>query len=314
MSFSLTYQFQKFKEPILGLCAMLKVCSTEDVVCLINGSLVHRGQSMAPGNSGYKVSVLLINTESPTAEWPASCHHYLTQGQLAACRMAGEPGKVLLAEGCPHNHCRAIRIIDLDNGNSTTVCKNVIPHKICTGPGNSLLVCDSVAKRILHLASAPEFRNFSCANVLKLDFLPIQGMCYSNHSNAVIFSKLHCKEVFAINLTTGDKLWQMSQFVGSIDHIELNPEDVCSTPQGWICVANRTDLVFLRSSDGDLLSVQPLEDITETEDLDQITINEVMCNENNLGTKLAVRNREGTILACDLTSIPHGRIVLKNSF
>ena len=211
------------------------------------------------------VTVSPIDTESPVTEWPASCDHYLSYGQLAACRMAEAPGKVLLAEGCSHSNCRVVRIVNLENGQSSTVCKNVIPDKICTGPGNSLLVCDSVAERILHLASAPEFRNFSCANILKVDFLPVQSMCYSNHSNAVVFSKLHSKKVFAINLTTGYKLWEVSQSVGSIDSIELNPEDVCSTPQGWTCVANRTNLLFLRPSNGDLVSVQRLEDITPTD-------------------------------------------------
>ena len=32
--------------------------------------------------------------------------------------------------------------------------------------------------------------------------------------------------------------------------VKLEPEDVCCTPNGWICVANRTNVLVLNASDG----------------------------------------------------------------
>ena len=230
-------------------------------MCLnTNGRLVYRGKKTPPGNAEYTITMIQNPTSglrTKSAEWPASCDHYLSYGLLVVCRGSVTPDKVLLAEGCPHPNCRVIRTYDVQNRYCSVVYENVEPHKICNGSGRTLLVCDWVSKSVLHLV-VPGGRKYLCTQQLKLDFLPVQGMCYSDHSNALVFSKVDDHTVFAINLANGEKLWQMNRYDGAIDHIELRPEDVCSTPQGWICVANRTNLLFLRASNGDLVSVQHL--------------------------------------------------------
>ena len=137
--------------------------------------------------------------------------------------------------------------------------ENVEPHKICTGPGRALLVCDWVSESVLQLV--PAGHKYLCTHQLKLDFLPVQGMCYSDRRNMLVFSKVDEHKVFAISFATGEKLWQMNQSDGTIDHIQFMPEDVCSTPQGLICIANKTNLMFLGPSDGDLVSVLQIENI-----------------------------------------------------
>ena len=231
-------------------------------MCLLNGCVVYRGKKADATKSEYTITVTQSrNSESPIAEFPASCDHYLPYGLLTDCRATRGPA-FFLTEGRPHPNCRVIRTYDIRDGNSRRMYENVEPHKICNGPRCGLLVCDWTVKSVLHLVLAGD--KLLCTHQLKLDFLPIQGMCYSNHSNAVIFSKVGKNQVFAFNLVTGDKLWLMSQFVYSIT---LNPEDVCSTPQGWICVANRTNLLFLTPG-GHLVSVLHLENITERSKLD----------------------------------------------
>ena len=153
-------------------------------MCLLNGCVVYRGKKADVTKSEYTITVTQSrNSELPIAEFSASCDHYLPYGLLTLA-----PGKGLLAEGCPHSNCRVIRTYDIRDGNFRLMYENVEPHKICNGPRCGLLVCDWTVKSVLHLVLAGD--KLLCTHQLKLDFLPVQGMCYSNHSNAVIFSKV----------------------------------------------------------------------------------------------------------------------------
>ena len=170
----------------------------------------------------------------------------------------GSPDEELLVEGCPHPTCQVIRIYDLQTGHLNVVYEKLRPHKLCTGPENTVLVCDWKTNSILVLA--PADGRFRCIRGLGvgLQFLPVQGMCYSSQYDAVVFSKVHQKEVIAVKLETGEVLWQTTKF---------EPEDVCSTPNGWICVANRANVLVLNASNGTKifnLSIRKEDDVLDT--------------------------------------------------
>ena len=223
-----------------------------------------------PG-TGYSIT---INGES-TVKWPAKCDHYLSYGLLASCITQQNSHRATrakndLAEACPHPNCRVIRTYDLRNGFSRDVYNNIEPHNICAGPGSTLLVCDWKTRKILHLM--PQGRKFLCNHDLSVQFFPVQGMCYASSNNAVVFSKVDTREVFAISLATGEVIWKHSVYTNDpANHIPLTPEDVCCTGQGIICVANGTNVLILRSATGDLASVLDIKSVFQTDEREAAT-------------------------------------------
>ena len=242
--------FFQFQEPLLSTHSMTTLDPFSDAICLVNGNLVYRGKT----NFRHTITVSGNNSQLQT-EWKAGCDHYLPYGLLTACRTTGASSdEEFLAEGCPHPTCQVIRIYDLRMGDFQTVYDNVEPHKLCTGADNTVLVCNWKTNSILALVPADGL--FRCIHKLGLGpcFLPVQGMCYSSHCDAVVFSKFDEKRVIAIKLETGELLWQVTEFADLVEWKELEPEDVCSTPNGLICVANRSNVLILNTCDGAIIS------------------------------------------------------------
>ena len=233
-------------DPLLEPSAKSKLNFFTEAMCLINGCIVYRGKKMGPVDSEYTITMIQMTSGSLNTEWPASCNHHLPYGLL--CQVPGGPNKV--AEGCPHPNCRVIRTYDVQNRNCSVVYENVEPHKICTGPEEGLLVCDSSSESVLHIV--PEGCKYLFRHQLKVDFLPVQGMCYCEHRDTLVFLKADDHMIFAINLETGQKMWEISH---TIEDIELRPEDICNIGEIWICVANRTNLLFLVPCHGNLSAV-----------------------------------------------------------
>ena len=223
-----------------------------DTACFVNGYLVCRNKrDIIPQEV---ITVKRIQKPLPSIEWPTACVHSLSYGLLTACRIGGvSQDEELLVEGCPHPTCQVIRIYDLQTGHFDVVYEDVKPHVMCTGAENTVLVCDWKTSSILVLVRADG--QFLCIHKLQvhLHFLPVHAMCYSNQIDAVVFSKVQEKQVIAMKLETGQILWQITEFAQP-GQVQLEPKDVCCTPNGWICVANRANALILNPSNGAMVS------------------------------------------------------------
>ena len=168
----------QFEEPILSRRSTIEIDPFSDAICFVNGNLAYRGTTT---NFRYTITVngTCNNSQSGT-EWETGCDHYIPYGLLTACRTTWTSSdEEFLAEGCPHPTCQVIRIYDLRMGDFQTVYDNVEPHRMCTGAGNAVLVCDWKTNSILVLVPADGL--FRCIHKLGLGphFLPVQGMCFS---------------------------------------------------------------------------------------------------------------------------------------
>ena len=132
---------------------------------------------------------------------------------------------------------------------------------MCLGPECSLLVCDGKTKNLLQLERAADetFLRLAAQKML-LGCHAVHGMTCVQQSDLLVMTLKFSKKIVAIKLSTGAVAWQRD---GSIDHIPLNPEEVCTTSDGWICVANGNNVLALDASDGAHLTTL-LEDDTIT--------------------------------------------------
>ena len=82
----------------------------------------------------------------------------------------------------------------------------------------------------------------------------LNGMCYANYCGVVILATKETKQIIAVVLATGDTVWKHDVFIADV---RLKPDGVCTTPDGWICVANDNRLVAMNARNGKILKVLP---------------------------------------------------------
>ena len=158
----------------------------------------------------------------------------------------------LLVEGCPHSNCEVIRAYSMATRAFSVAYENVKPHKICPGPPGSLLLCDWKIQSLLQLTPAAALNGntdlkFLEVHRLRLNCRSIFGMDYIDQHRIVILTSKFKNKVQAVSLNSGDIIWKHN---ASVENILLNPENVSTTPNGWICLANGNKLLIQDPLDG----------------------------------------------------------------
>ena len=247
---------------------------------------------------------LPLEYESGSAiEWQTGCQHFVTHGLLATYEINGLHH---LAEGCPS--CRVIRSYDAVTGTPRVVYENVEPNKMCTGPNNNLLVYNWENRSLLHLASDAKGK-LHCALELEFNVYSLSGICYCEVNDVVVLSGIP-GHITAIDFSSGRVKWEISgcmEYLGR--SLELEPEDICSAPNGWICVANRKNVLILNASNGDLVCILG-DSITQSDTsfppqshpFQKI----IWCCDSNL----LVVQRGSQIFTYKVTFVPEGPLVL----
>ena len=188
-----------------------------------------------------------IETGLLVTEWEAKCSHYLTNGSLVAIQVPGISNTEFLVEGCPHKGCEKIQVYSLNDGSPNpypvTKYEDVRPHKMCSGPGDALLVCDAKSRHLLQLSTFGSIHTkFELVRKWPLGLQSVYGIRYLKNLDILVLSSTLSKTIRGFNLPNHTVLWEHN---GSIGDIPLNPEEVCSTSDGWICVANGNNLLAL---------------------------------------------------------------------
>ena len=227
--------------------------------CFVGNQLVVRGHQS-------KVKVIKVydaETGNLSHQWQPQCQHFLPYGSLAACTM--QRNAEYLVEGCPSKKCQVIRVYDLENRRVSVAYVNVRPLHICKGPKNSLLVSSWKSKTLLQLAQwaneDPDL-TFHASHMVAMNHYAeeLNAMSYTSYCDVVITVTKETKQIIAVSLATGDTVWKHDVSIGDV---RLKPLDVCTTPDGWICVANDNRLVAMDSANGRILKVLQ-SDITTT--------------------------------------------------
>ena len=221
--------------------------------CFVGNQLVIRGHQS-------KVKVIMVydpETGSISRQWQPQCEHFLPYGSLVACIMHGNVE--YLVEGCPIKKCQVIRVYDLENRRVSVAYVNIRPFHICEGPENSLLVSSWKSKTLLQLGKweneDPDL-TFHASHMVPMDHYAeeLNAMCYANYCNVVILATKETKQIIAVALATGDTVWKHDVFTADV---RLKPNGVCTTPDGWIFVANDNRLVAMDARNGKILKILP---------------------------------------------------------
>ena len=219
--------------------------------CFIGNQLVVRGHQ-------FKAKVIKVydaETGNLRHQWQPQCQHFLPYGSLATCIM--HSNAEYLVEGCPRKRCQVIRVYDLENRRVSVAYVNIRPIHICKGPGNSLLVSSWKSKTILQLAKweneDPDL-TFHASHMVAVDYYAekLHVMNYTSYGDVVILVTKETKQIIAVALATGVTVWKHDDSIGDI---RLKPIDVCTAPDGWICVANDNRLVAMDATNGRILKV-----------------------------------------------------------
>ena len=219
--------------------------------CFVGNKLIVRGHQS-------KVKVIKIydaETGSLSNQWQPPCQHFLPCGSLATCIMHGNVE--YLVEGCPSKKCQVIRVYDLENRRVSVAYVNVRPFHICEGPERSLLVSSWKSKTLLQLGKweneDPDLTFHAC-HMVAMDHYAEQlnAMTYASYCGVVILVTKEAKQIIAVALATGDTVWKHDVFISDV---QLKPNGVCTTTDGWICVANDNRLVAMDATNGRILKV-----------------------------------------------------------
>ena len=86
----------------------------------------------------------------------------------------------------------------------------------------------------------------------------LNAMCYASYYGVVILVTKETKQIIAVALATGGTVWKHDVF---IDYVRLKPNDVCTTTDGWICVANDNRSVAMDARNGRILKALPSDNV-----------------------------------------------------
>ena len=113
----------------------------------------------------------------------------------------------------------------------------------------------------------------------------VASMCFAEECNTIVVlvncndDYDHC-DIFGIVWPSGVVAWEL---YGSVNNVPLDPEDVCCTPRGDVCIANTTNVLLLDPKDGSLIGVLLAEENLEN-------VSEVVSYEDDDEIRLAVRH------------------------
>ena len=259
------------------------------MICFANDKLILRGNDLSTDNRSFKAYD--SETGNLNREWKAECQHYIECGSLVACTMPERKDRRDLIEGC--KVCGLTRVYNLDTLQATILSENIIPHKLCNGPEETVLVWEGRSMKIQQLLfkreKAPDSPQPETADSKLVPRLGpfdwhLLAMCYARHCDIVVLltfiGNLTKLKVRGINLTTGSVVWSHSR---SLQDAPLNPEDICITKEGLVTVAHDNSLFSLDPADG-----VTMETILQDEELNGIS--EVSCSNQGEEHKMAVRH------------------------
>ena len=225
----------------------IAVAFVANTFCFIGNHLVIRSHQS-------KVKVIKFyhaETGDLVSEWPAQCQHYLPYNSLTSCKIQNTE---YLLEGCPRKGCEVIRVYDLKNQKSTIGYVKVKPLHLCQGPNGSILVASWKNKTLLQLGKwdSDHGLTFHAIHMVGLDVFgeEMSSMCYTPHCDAVVLINKNNRQLKGISLASGQPLWKHDTSCGDVIP---NLADVCSSPDGWICVANGNSILAMDASNGSVI-------------------------------------------------------------
>ena len=256
-------------------------------MCLVNDEIVSRARPFGKRKEFEFNSYEVLQSGWVSYNIASACDHWLSQGCLATC-WSEDDDEEYLVEACPE--CRNIRIYNSDELVEELAFQNVRHSCICTGPDGTIFVWGHM--KLLHLQlDGTRFRLLSTIRHLLQGNENVQlakdaaSMCFVEECKTIVMLA-DCHDgpnhydIFGIVWPSGVVAWQLCD---RINGISLDPQDVCCTPRGDVCVANTTNVLLLDPKDGSLIDVLFAEENLEN-------ISEVVSYEDDDEIRLAVRH------------------------
>ena len=255
-------------------------------MCLVNDEIVSRGRPFGKRKEFEFNSYEVLQSGRVSYNMASACDHWLSQGCLVTCW--SQDDDEYLVEACPE--CRDIRIYNSEDHVAKFAFENVRHSCICSGPDSTIFVWGHM--KLLHLQlDGTIFRLLSTIrHLLQGDeevsmAKEVASMCFAEERNTIVVL-VNCNDdydhydIFGIVWPSVVVAWK---HCGSVNSVPLDPEDVCYTPRGDVCVANTTNVLLLDPKDGSLIDVLFAEENLEN-------ISEVVSYEDDDEIRLAVRH------------------------
>ena len=154
--------------------------------------------------------------------------------------------------------CKVIHMYNIDTGKGKIVYKDCIPHAMCHGPDDSVLVWDGRGN-VLQLKWNCEERQLGLITKHHTKSLNGDSMCYIKDIDVLVM--LGCNDLQAVNLSDGSILWT-----------EKNKRDIL---KAWTVTCGSDGRVYVCSDAGKLSIIDPFDgDVLqqiELEDLGSVT-------------------------------------------
>ena len=251
-----------FQDKIIFIirCFILKQLYLPDssVMSCVNRNLVIRGRPF-DRDKHFELNICEHMNGKIFHNMVSACDHRLSQGCLATC-CSRDGDEEYLVEACPE--CRNIRIYNSLDLVNEFAFENVRHSCICSGPDGTIFVWGHM--KLLHLQlEGTRFRLLSTWRWLHNGgrevpmAKEVTSMCYSKGCNTIAFLA-NCNDgynhydLFGILWPERVVVWE---YCGSVNSIPLDPQDVCCTPCGNVCIANTTNVLLLDPKDGSLITI-----------------------------------------------------------
>ena len=218
------------------------------------------------------------NTGSLIKEIKRQCDH-----NSWICEHSVDPDVII--ETCPI--CSKIRTYNMNSSESADIYTGAAVTVICTGPAGSILGADNKG-RIKLFRWKYNSKELELFYSVKTNIRYVRNMCYIEHIDAVVLSRLSSHQVCAVQLHDGLTLWEFNQ---KINGRGIEPCGLCHDTDGriYVVLAGVPDIIILDSRTGKLLQhlIEDVElccDICWTNTRPQLTVL------HNFGMKISTFN------------------------